>query len=90
MPVIKPISHSGYKSIIQNIELYTKEFIQEGILLFKNVYLSLEEQRKIQYLFGTRLNCFPNERNPFTDSYIEDHASNPKTITSSPESIILD
>jgi hypothetical protein len=90
MNIIEPITCNGYDELIANIDAYKEAFIAQGILLFRGVNASIEEQAQIQIAFGTHFNCFPNANSDPLDFYTEDHSRSQKQYIGKPDEIILD
>jgi hypothetical protein len=63
--------------------------LKEGVFVFRNANLSLEEQKKVQAFLGTSLNCWPSEEDPANMEYFETHEIIQQTITASKDEVLL-
>jgi alpha-ketoglutarate-dependent taurine dioxygenase len=90
MKITKIIEYPGFENLKNNLELYKQEFLKENILIFRNANLTYEEQEKVQKLFGTILNCYPNKDSDKPDPYIEDHKTIMKNRTAQENEILLE
>lgn len=73
-----------------NWEEYKKPLLKEGLFVLRNANLSLKEQKQVQELLGTKLNCYPNQKDKREHHYIEDHSRNTGEIKGSKDKILLE
>lgn len=74
MPYTVPINITNMQEIRDNWETYKKILLEDGLLVFRNAHLHLEEQKQLQEFIGTMLNCYPNEADTDDLHYIETHS----------------
>ena len=76
--------------VIENIDIYKKIFIKDGIIAFRNANLSYEDHVKIHDIFGKALGSY---RDTNTSGYVENHSNTyergPWTSAPGPDDIIL-
>jgi alpha-ketoglutarate-dependent taurine dioxygenase len=65
---IKSIKNSSYSDIVANVDDYIKIFLDNGLVCFKQVYLSTFEQEHVVNLFAEKLKW-----NYVSDVHTEDH-----------------
>jgi hypothetical protein len=70
----KPINFTSIEDIQKNISSYKEKFYEDGILVFRDANLDLEEQKKLMFIFGKELNFYPNEPSHILDVYTENHS----------------
>lgn len=89
MKKVKVIEYPGLENLKSHLEEYKKYFIEENIIVLRNANLSIQDQEKVQQLFGSVLNCYPNKEGDKPDPYIEDHSSSIKKRDVSEKNILL-
>jgi len=89
MKIVKTILYPGFENLKNNLELYKQEFLTENIVVFRNANLTYEEQEKVQKLFGTVLDCYPNKEADIVDPYVEDHSRITKNKVATENEILL-
>lgn len=52
MKYTNPVDFPGIQTIKDNIQYYTRKFIEDGILVFRNAFLSNDEQDELQLVMG--------------------------------------
>ena len=72
MENIKEIS-TTYEEIINNIDKYIELFLSDGILAFRELNATEQQQRTILACFGDKLGWYPNKKYPKTHRYFEKH-----------------
>lgn len=58
---------------LSSIDFYAEEFTKNGILIFKEMNLTEDDQLLLLSTLGDILGWFPNSQNKFHGKYIEDH-----------------
>lgn len=66
-------THTTYQHIIDNLDEYIENFLQEGILAFRELHATEQQQRTILAYFGDKLGWLPNKKYPKTHRYLENH-----------------
>ena len=65
---IEPIKYCSYGDIVQNVDNYIKIFLDNGLVCFKQIYLSTLEQEHVVNLFAEKLKW-----NYVSNIHTEDH-----------------
>lgn len=73
MKKIQPFENISVNDIINDIDYYINFFIKNGLIGFRGLYASEEEQEKIFRTFGDKLNWTPNNSSGFIERYVENH-----------------
>ena len=71
--IIEPIPFTSIDNIIENIEFYKKQFLQDGILAFRDANLTEAEQKEFQRRMGDCFKVFPNTQDYSVQQYTENH-----------------
>lgn len=75
--------YTSLQEIFLNINFYCDKFFEDGLLIFKKLYLTDDEQRLLIKKFGDQLNWYPNSKTELEGRYIENHLN---TLRNSPGS----
>jgi hypothetical protein len=75
MKKVRIIEYLGIDNLKNHLEEYKKYFIEENIIVLRNANLSIQDQEKVQQLFGSVLNFYPNKEGNKPDPYVEDHSA---------------
>jgi hypothetical protein len=89
MKKVRIIEYPGLENLKSHLEEYKKYFIEENIIVLRNANLSIQDQEKVQQLFGSVLNCYPNKEGDKPDPYVEDHSATIKRKVSDEKNILL-
>lgn len=74
-------NYTSLQEIFSNINFYCDKFFEDGLLIFKKLYLTDDEQRLLVKKFGDELNWYPNSKNDLEGRYVENHFN---TLTNAP------
>lgn len=58
---------------MNNIEVYAKQFIKDGLLVFRDANLTEDEQKDFQRKIGDYFKLYPNSSDESVQQYTEDH-----------------
>jgi alpha-ketoglutarate-dependent taurine dioxygenase len=84
----EPIEFTSIEEIAANSNFYFDRFKKDGILVFRNANLTIEQQEELQLKMADAFNYYPNIHD-LTGHYVEDHSmSIPKNA--GPDEIMLD
>ena len=89
MKKVRVIEYPGLENLKSHLEEYKKYFIEENIIVLRNANLSIQDQEKVQQLFGSVLNCYPNKEGDKPDPYVEDHSATIKRKAADEKNILL-
>lgn len=67
--------HTTYNDIISNLDKYIDIFLRDGLLAFRRLNASEQEQRTILANFGEKLGWLPNKKYPKSHKYVENHSN---------------
>lgn len=71
--MLQVIEYKSLQDIINNIDYYSKLFLDNGIIVFRNANLNESSQKAIQEVFGSALKIFPNLSEERENLYREEH-----------------
>lgn len=72
-----------------NWDKYKDILLKEGVFVFRNANISLEEQKSIQAFIGTSLHCWPSEEDFDHMEYVETHEIIQQTIKANKDEVLL-
>lgn len=75
MIATKPIEFPGIGGVAENINLYLEQFLQDGILVFRNANLGYDEQEELQLRMAEAFKWSPGIGYGEIHRYTEDHSS---------------
>jgi alpha-ketoglutarate-dependent taurine dioxygenase len=80
----------NYSSLLKNIEKYSIELIKKKILVFRNINLSIKEQKNVSLLLNNILDFEPKTQEQFHIMYRESHSHVSEKKENSKESLLID
>lgn len=83
------INFIGIDDIKLNWDKYQNILLKDGLFVLRNANVSLDEQKKIQEIIGTAMNCFPNEEDKADLDYVETHEIVQRTIKANKDEVLL-
>lgn len=89
MKKVKVFNFKSIDDLKNNWEEYKKPLLEEGVFVLRNANFSLEEQARFQEFLGTKLNCYPNEKDKKNDYYLEDHSRNSGEVKGKKDEVLL-
>ena len=89
MKKITVVNFTSIEDVKHNWNQYKDLLLKEGVFVFRNAHISLEEQKKLQAFIGTSLHCWPNEQEPANMEYIETHAFIKQSVTANKDEVLL-
>lgn len=71
--IINTVNFTTLDNIVDNLEQYTHDILNDGILVLRGAHLSRDDQRFLQRKIGDYLKIFPNSQYELISEYTEDH-----------------
>lgn len=84
----EPIEFTSIDDIADNVNFYFEKFKKDGILVFRNAHLTIEQQEELQFKMAEGFGYYPNIH-ALTGHYVEDHAMS-MSKNAGPDDIMLD
>ena len=83
------IRNCSFKKFISNIDFYTDLLINEKVLHFKNINLSIEEQKQVSLELNKRMGYLPVNQDDFHIMYEESHNHLVDSVKNSSKKILV-